>query len=133
MHAHSLLALARARKASWPALKFSFLPPHALRADACEQRNAGSRTQGAHERFGKWHAWLIAGTQYTVQLASRGKPKCRTHSHTSTHLQRAAKGEGEGPGLVDTLHLVHGGEVSSGLLLGLAACRRGGKRHSTGP
>lgn len=40
LHAGSLLALARARKASWPALKFSFLPPHALRADACKRQAA---------------------------------------------------------------------------------------------
>jgi hypothetical protein len=67
-----------------------------------------------------------SGTLYNSQ-GNKDKPQCSSTTATQlAHLQRAAKGEGEGPGLVDALHLVHGGQVSSGLLLGLATCRAGG-------
>lgn len=69
LHAGSLLALARARKASWPALKFSFLPPHALRADACKRQAAW---------MGIADAWAAAPATAALCCARRASGGRRT-------------------------------------------------------
>lgn len=46
---------------------------------------------------------------------------------SSADLQRAAKGEGQGPRLLHVLHHVHGRQVRGRLLLRLAACTQGNR------
>ena len=83
----SLLALARAKKASCPALRFSFFPPQALSAEACRAGvGAGAGASPVQLVVTRW-------VEHMSLLLPQAASRARQAPLLLLHLQGTAKGE----------------------------------------